>query len=141
MIERFDEYIEVPYSPDFWYDVGLPHASCLADQFQCIDWQQLSALISQRPDEWKIRCAEAIDPYQNEQAAKLLISLLTVNNGDIIVAAASSLRTFDGLPSLLAPGDLARVRNLIATASAPVRMVLQDFLRRAEPVLPTASPK
>ena len=75
----------------FWHDYNLERASELLEQFSAVTWRLLDGSVSQHPQYWQERCAEAIGYKENENGIPVLIKLLQSPHISVAAIAASEL--------------------------------------------------
>lgn len=129
MFDKFDEYLNMEFSPDYWYDVGVQFVADVLGEFSEDDWKKLEDLWVCRDDAWKIKCAETIDSNLNNTVVKVLVLMLRDNNPDVIVAAADSLRSIPDFMKMLTIEDLEKLENMKNNSEGVVKIILKDLLK------------
>ncbi|WP_396267738.1 hypothetical protein [Ideonella sp.] len=126
MFREFDDYLNLEFLADYWYDEGTGIASRMLCKFAQQDWMELKEQCLSRADPWKIRCAEVLELVSHPVSRDVLVEFLASQNDDVVVAAADSLRSKDEVHLTL--DSIERLRRLSAHGSAPVKAVLSRFL-------------
>lgn len=125
---EFDEYLELHFLIDYWYDEGVGIAAAMLSRFDDLAWKELSGECSSKSVEWQVRCAEVLDLVVHPVAVDVLLTLLSSQNDDVVVAAADSLRSRSEVQ--ISAECAARLNRLIDQGSPPVKAVLVNFLER-----------
>lgn len=126
MFSEFDNYLNLDFLVDYWYDEGLGIALTLLSKFDEADWEGLKKAWTSRRKEWQVRCAEVLDLTGHRISTEILINLLTSSDDDVVVAAADSLRSKGDFQ--LDVNSIERLANLSKHGSAPVKAVLANLL-------------
>lgn len=133
MFLKFDEYLNLDLPNNYWYDIGILDVAEIVGKFQAADWQALAAAIGNRSAQWRTRCAEIVDASESEFATQILLTLLTAQEKDVVIAAADSLRGRDLSEIVMPEKALAQLREIMASGAPPVNAVLGDFFARLKP--------
>jgi hypothetical protein len=128
MFSEFDNYLELEFLVDYWYDEGTGIASDLLSKFGEQDWKELKRQCLSRADAWKIRCAEVLDLVSHPVSTEILVELMESKEDDVVVAAADSLRSKGDIQ--LTADSIERLRGLSKHGSAPVKAVLNALLNQ-----------
>lgn len=121
-----DDHLKLEFLVDYWYDEGMGIASLILFKFDEDDWAELEKSCSARSVEWRIRCAHVLDLVDHEISTKILIEFLHSDAGDLVVAAADSLRS-KGM-TCLPLNRIEALKRLSAESSPPVRLVIEKLL-------------
>ena len=131
MFELFDKHLSTDINPNLWSDFAVDLASPILLDFTDSDWDKLEVAIKQKPQEWCIRCADAISnihiataPSAALETRLLQILLMLLNTDDKEVAMSA----FDAIYSLTFCGtDLSKFENQIRLALKQMRLISTPF--------------
>lgn len=128
MFSEFDNYLNLEFLVDYWYDEGTGIASALLSKFGEQDWKELKDQYAARAEAWQVRCAEVLDLVSHPVSTEILIELLESKSDDVVVAAADSLRSKGD--TQVSADSIDRLRSLAERGSAPIKAVLNNLLRQ-----------
>ncbi|PZD93115.1 hypothetical protein DNH61_24875 [Paenibacillus sambharensis] len=134
MHRELDDLLSGETSVDSWYDYGCIIASEILSEFSLEDWEELSKSVANMPLAWQRKLAYCMDSSCNMHELKILLELLNTEDEELFEICIDTLRSFTNPESkqLIAanPSILDRISNLKSKASLPVKMILEDFLKK-----------
>lgn len=130
MFSEFDRYLCQEFSISFWSNEGISEACEILNKFSVKDWYSLAARWRDNTDVWKVRCAETLDSQPSQLALEILLDMLEEDDGNVVIAAADSLRSLSQGKLKIPPATLERIVILRDRSGVAVKAVLSDFIRR-----------
>ena len=131
MFELYDKHLSADINPNLWSDFAVDYASPILLNFTDSDWNKLEIAIKQKPQDWCIRCADAISnihiatvPSAALETRLLQILLMLLNTDDKEV----TMSAFDAINSLAFCGmDISKFENPIRLALKQMKLIITQF--------------
>jgi hypothetical protein len=96
MYERYDKYLCLIFSDDYWSDIGISEAAAVLSNFCDADWAHLSRKLHSKDSAWQKKCAETLSESDAPQVVEVLVELLDKGE-DVSIAAADSLNSLSSM--------------------------------------------
>jgi hypothetical protein len=132
MFEKYDQYLNLGFSVDFWSDEGISHATSLLEKFTKPDWDCLGLACATRPTQWLVRCAETLGDNVSAHCFHVLILLLQAGDKEVTVSALDSINALSsmGLDISSHSESLLKAIEAIKHHASQVERMLLDALER-----------
>jgi len=130
MFEKFNNYLQLEFSEDFWSDEGITQAASMVSQFTESDWVTLFETIAQQSELWMIRCSEALGDKGDKSSLTALLKLITVGSQKVIVAALDSINSIasQGMDILLYKQEIqSSLDKVVKNADSVTRPMLSSL--------------
>ncbi|MBC7796090.1 MAG: hypothetical protein H7Z37_04365 [Pyrinomonadaceae bacterium] len=89
---ELNECLSGDYSVDYWSDDVIGYASELIHNCTATDWDNLEKVWKSKNVQWQNYLAQILAWGNLDRAVPLLLELLSVDNEEVVVSAADSLR-------------------------------------------------
>ncbi|HEY9710607.1 MAG TPA: hypothetical protein V6D48_20525 [Oculatellaceae cyanobacterium] len=131
--QELDAYLSQDFSDDYWFDDASLYARELVKQLTTEDWNALKSSWQNRSKEWQVRCAEILDWGEARQAVPLLLEMIQVENDELTLTAADSLRSIGVVELDLPVGKdvLERLQTVAQTGSIAKR-IINELLKQLQ---------
>ena len=132
MLKELELYLTGEMIDDYWYDSALFICEDILRGMSNNEWSELINDIPTLSNISRIRLAECLGEINNKYETDCLVRLINTKNDDLFVACIDSLRGMDlkTISSLNQEYILNRINDLLVTASAPVKMVLEEYIKK-----------
>ncbi|MEK3826105.1 MULTISPECIES: hypothetical protein [Paenibacillus] len=133
MYQQLDNLLYAETTVDSWYDDGCVIATEILEDFKLGDWDILSREVLSKPLSWQKKLAYCLDSTRERHEFELLLSLLTVEDRELLEICIDTLRSYTSPEYkqrlMHEPLLLERVATVLSGAGIAERRVLEDFLR------------
>jgi hypothetical protein len=131
--QELDAYLSQNFSDDYWSDDASLYARELVKQLTTEDWNALKSSWQNRSKEWQMRCAEILDWGEALQAVPLLLEMIQVENDDLTLTAADSLRSIGVVELDLPVGkDVLERLQMVAQTSSIAKRIINELLKQLQ---------
>ena len=130
--KELDEYLSGHLPLDYWYDEGFSIARDMLSGFSNEEWSALSRHIQHKSSEWKQKLAYCLNDDKNPNELHLLLSMIDVDDEELLEICIDSLRGFVASEKRL-PVDESIVKHLkqkMLDAPRPTQAIFNDFLKK-----------
>lgn len=134
MYKTLDHLISAETTEDSWYDDGCVIAGEILAEFSQQDWEELANEVLSKPLEWQKKLAYCLDSTCTRYEVQILVAMLSTKDPELFEICIDTLRSFTSPESkqmiLADPSILQQVRAVLPKASTPVKLILEDFIRK-----------
>ena len=93
MFEEYEFLLDSIGSEDYWSDVGVDTAASKISQFDNSSWNELGSILLAKSEVWRGRCAESLGDSNDEQALRVLLTLLKAGEESVVIHAIESIES------------------------------------------------
>jgi hypothetical protein len=131
--QELDAYLSQEFSDDYWYDDAKFYACELVKQLTTEDWNALKFSWRNRSKQWQERCAEILDWGDARQAVPLLLEMIQVEDDELTLTAADSLRSI-GVAELDLPvgADVLSRLQAVANSGNVAKLIINELLKQLQ---------
>ncbi len=97
MFNKYDKYLSLELSDNYWSDEGISEARFLLEKFTTSDWDLLIQTCIIKPIPWAIRCAETLGDDVQGRDFDVLLMLLDSGNNEVTIAVLDSINSLASL--------------------------------------------
>ncbi len=131
--QELDAYLSQDFSEDYWADDASLYARELVKQLTTEDWNALKSSWQNRSKEWQMRCAEILDWGEARQVVPLLLEMIQVENDELTLTVADSLRSIGVVELDLSVGkDVLERLQTVAQTSSIAKRIINELLKQLQ---------
>jgi len=132
MFEKYDQYLSLEFSDDYWSDEGISYAASMLNTFTEADWVTLKNSSRSKSAQWIARCAETLGDSHKRHSLDLLLSWSQSGNHEIVISALDSINalSLSGLDISLYSDQLRAVISEIKVGNSPPEKMLLSSLQK-----------
>lgn len=133
MFKQLDHLLSAETSVDSWYDDGCVIATEILEDFAPEDWDLLIREASGKPLDWQKKLAYCLDSAQNTKELEVLLSLIAVDDKELIEICIDTLRSYTSSEHkkriINHPLVIDRAHSALSGAGHATKKIIEDFLR------------
>ncbi|MEW4411867.1 hypothetical protein [Clostridium sp. AN503] len=127
------EFSKEDSSDDYWYDVGVIHASQLINKFSLDDWVELMIHIDEKNNMWKKRFVYCLGDCNSEEYVNIILKIIDTDDEELFVMCIDALNemiTEDNKGKILCHKNINAALKLISKSGVATKNVLERFVQR-----------
>lgn len=136
MYEKLDLYIsqfsKEESSDDYWYDIGVIHASELISDFSEKDWNELMKHIDEKNDMWKKRYVYCLGDNNNTWELNAVLKIIDTKDDELYVMCIDAFRDMmneENKDIIQSQKNIDRAKKMILQSGVATKTILEQFLK------------